>query len=100
MNKDNIIKNLEMRERKLYKTIFQDKLRSDAMESKIGEYMEMENEFEEMKGKYHIKDEDNKVCFRCNERYTDKKYIENGVCVEKCTEYFVTNYTNFSCRDC
>ena len=48
---ENIIKNLEMRERKLYKTIFQDKLRSDAMESKIGEYMEMENEFEEMKGK-------------------------------------------------
>ena len=48
---ENIIKNLESRERRLYKTIFQDKLRSDAMESKIGEYMEMENEFEEMKAK-------------------------------------------------
>ena len=48
---ENIIKNLEMRERRLYKSIFQDKLRSDAMESKIGEYMEMENEFEEMKAK-------------------------------------------------
>ena len=48
---ENIIKNLESSERRLYKTIFQDKLRSDAMESKIGEYMEMENEFEEMKAK-------------------------------------------------
>ena len=48
---ENIIKNLESRERRLYKTLFQDKLRSDAMESKIGEYMEMENEFEEMKAK-------------------------------------------------
>ena len=48
---ENIIKNLESHERRLYKTIFQDKLRSDAMESKIGEYMEMETEFEEMKAK-------------------------------------------------
>ena len=48
---ENIIKNLESRERRLYKRIFQDKLRCDAMESKIGEYMEMENEFEEMKAK-------------------------------------------------
>ena len=48
---ENIIKNLESHERSLYKTLFQDKLRSDAMESKIGEYMEMENEFEEMKAK-------------------------------------------------
>ena len=48
---ENIIKKLESSERNLYKIIFQDKLRSDAMESKIGEYMEMENEFEEMKAK-------------------------------------------------
>ena len=48
---ENIIKKLESNERNLYKIIFQDKLRSDAMESKIGEYMEMENEFEEMKAK-------------------------------------------------
>ena len=48
---ENIIKNLESSERKLYKSIFQDKLRNDAMESKIGEYMEMETEFEEMKAK-------------------------------------------------
>ena len=48
---ENIIKNLESRERRLYKSIFQDKLRNDAMESKIGEYMEMETEFEELKAK-------------------------------------------------
>ena len=48
---ENIIKNLESRERQLYKQIFQNKLRTDAMESKIAEYMEMENEFEDMKTK-------------------------------------------------
>ena len=48
---ENIIKNLEMRERNLYKKIFQDKFKIDAIESKIVEYMEMENEFEEMKTK-------------------------------------------------
>ena len=48
---ENIIKNLESRERQLYKQIFQNKLRTDAMESKIAEYMEMEKEFEDMKTK-------------------------------------------------
>ena len=48
---ENIILNLEARERKLSKIIFQQKLQKDAMECKIAEYVEMEEEFEEMKAK-------------------------------------------------
>ena len=48
---ENIIIKLESKERNLTKKIFQDKLQRDAMENKIGEYIEMEEEFEEMKTK-------------------------------------------------
>ena len=48
---ENIILNLEAKERKLVKKIFQLKLQKDAMENKILEYVEMEEEFEEMKTK-------------------------------------------------
>ena len=48
---ENIIKKLEAKERILTKIIFQYKLQKTAMENKIGEYMEMEEEFEEMKTK-------------------------------------------------
>ena len=48
---ENIILNLEAKERKLVKKIFQLKLQKDAMVNKIAEYVEMEEEFEEMKTK-------------------------------------------------
>ena len=48
---ENIIRKLESKERKLSKIVFQNMLQKDIMENKIGEYMEMEDEFEEMKTK-------------------------------------------------
>ena len=48
---ENIIRKLESKERKLSKLFFQNKLQKDVMENKISEYMEMEEEFEEMKTK-------------------------------------------------
>ena len=48
---ENIIRKLESKERKQSKIIFQNKLQKDVMENKISEYMEMEEEFEEMKTK-------------------------------------------------
>ena len=53
---ENIIKKLEAKERYLNKLTFQNKLQKDAMENKIGEYMEMEEEFEEMKTKLKYED--------------------------------------------
>ena len=49
---ENIIKKLEEKERFLYKNNFYYKLQKEAMENKIEEYIEMEDEFEEMKAKY------------------------------------------------
>ena len=48
---ENLIRKLESKERRLSKMIFQNKLQKDVMENKISEYMEMEEEFEEMKTK-------------------------------------------------
>ena len=53
---ENIIKNLEAKQRSLTKINFQQKLQIDAMENKIEEYMEMEDEFEEMKTKLKYED--------------------------------------------
>ena len=53
---ENIIKKLEAKERILTKLNFQHRLQKDAMENKIGEYMEMEEEFEEMKTKLKYED--------------------------------------------
>ena len=53
---ENIIRNLESRQRNLTKINFQQKLQIDAMENKIEEYMEMEDEFEEMKAKLKYED--------------------------------------------
>ena len=53
---ENIIKNLEAKERFLTKIRFQDKLQKEAMENKINEYMDMEDEFEEMKTKLKYED--------------------------------------------
>ena len=49
---ENIIKKLEEKERILYRINFHDKLQKEAMENKIEEYIEMEEEFEEMKAKF------------------------------------------------
>ena len=48
---ENIIRKLESKERFLMRIQFHNKLQRDAMENKIGEYLEMEEEFEEMKTK-------------------------------------------------
>ena len=53
---ENIIRNLESIQRNLTKINFQQKLQIDAMENKIEEYMEMEEEFEEMKTKLKYED--------------------------------------------
>ena len=53
---ENIIRKLEEKERYLTKIQFQDKLQKEAMENKINEYMDMEDEFEEMKTKLKYED--------------------------------------------
>ena len=53
---ESIIKNLESKQRNLTKKNFQQKLQIDAIENKIKEYMEMEDEFEEMKTKLKYED--------------------------------------------
>ena len=53
---ENIIKLLESKQRFLTKINFQQKLQIDAMENKIEEFMEMEDEFEEMKAKLKYED--------------------------------------------
>ena len=53
---ESIIRNLESKQRILTKNYFQQKLQIDAMENKMEEYMEMEDEFEEMKTKLKYED--------------------------------------------
>ena len=48
---ENIIRKLEEKERYLNKSNFQIKLQKEAMENKIGELMDLEEEFDEMKAK-------------------------------------------------
>ena len=48
---ENIIRKLESRERFLSRIIFKKELQKNALENKVSEYMEMEDEFEEMKTK-------------------------------------------------
>ena len=82
---ENIIRKLEAKERILSKINFQDKLQKDAMENKIGEYMEMEEEFEEMKTKLKYEDgrflnndrKDNEIIIIRGENSNLKKSIKN-----------------------
>ena len=53
---ENILKKMESKQRFLMKSIFHQKLQIEAMENKIEEYMEMEDEFEEMKTKLKYED--------------------------------------------
>ena len=71
---ENSLLNLEFKEKKLIKKIFQYKLQKEAMENKICEYMEMEEEFEEMKTK--LKYEDGK--FLNNDRKDNEIIILRG----------------------
>ena len=92
---ENIIKKLESKERFLTKLIFQNKLQKDAMENKIGEYMEMEEEFEEMKTKLKYEDgrflnndrKDNEIIIIRGENSNLKKNI-------KILEQQITNLEN------
>ena len=80
---ENNIKYLENKERKLITKMFQDKLRINAMENKIGEYMDMENDFEEMKAKFKYEDgrflkndrKDNEIIIIRSENSNLKKII-------------------------
>ena len=71
---ENLIRKLEAKERVLSKINFQNKLQKDAMENKIGEYMEMEDEFEEMKTKLKYGD----GRFLKNDRKDNEIYIIRG----------------------
>ena len=51
---ENSLKKLEENERKLIKQYFQEKLHKEFMENKLDEYIDIEDEFEEMKKKIKI----------------------------------------------
>ena len=80
---ENNIQYMENKERKLMKKIFQDRLKIDAMENKISEYIDMEYEFEEMKAKFKYEDgrflkndrKDNEIIIIRNENSKLKKII-------------------------
>ena len=85
INYENILKKMENKERYLTKLIFQNKLQKDAMENKISDYMEMEEEFEEMKAKLKYEDgrflnndrKDNEIIIIRGENTNLKKMINN-----------------------
>ena len=85
INYENILKKMENKERYLTKLIFQNKLQKDAMENKISDYMEMEEEFEEMKAKLKYEDgrflnndrKDNEIIIIRGENTNLKKTINN-----------------------
>ena len=89
------LKKLEAKERYLTKLNFQNKLQKDAMENKISEYMEIEEEFEEMKAKLKYEDgrflnndrKDNEVIIIRGENSNLKKTINN-------LESQITNFNN------
>ena len=80
---ENNIQYMENKERKLMKKIFQDRLKIDAMENKISEYIDMEYEFEEMKAKLKYEDgrflkndrKDNEIIIIRNENSNLKKIV-------------------------
>ena len=82
---ESILKKLEVKERYLTKLNFQNKLQKDAMEHKISEYMDMEEEFEAMKAKLKYEDgrflnndrKENEVIIIRGENSNLKKTINN-----------------------
>ena len=55
--------------------------------------------------KNHLNDSNN-ICYLCSELFLDKKYYQNGECVEKCNEGFISidniidNITDYYCFQC
>ena len=82
---ESILKKLEVKERYLTKLNFQNKLQKDAMEHKISEYMDLEEEFEAMKAKLKYEDgrflnndrKENEVIIIRGENSNLKKTINN-----------------------
>ena len=82
---EQILRKYENNERKLIKKQFQYKILRDTLEYKIEEYMEMEEEFEEMKTKLKYEDgkflendrKDNEIIIIRQENTNLKKSIEN-----------------------
>ena len=70
-NYESQLRKLEEKERRLIKKVFQNNLQKDSLEYKIGEYMQIEEEYEEMKVKF--KYEEGK--FLDNERKDSEIYI-------------------------
>ena len=82
---ENSLKYLENKERYLIKKILKQKLMIESLEYKLEEYMEMEDEFEEMKIKYKYEDgkflenerKDNEIIIIRQENSNLKKIISN-----------------------
>ena len=81
---ENIIQKLEEKERFLTKLNFSNKLQKEALENKIGEYMDMEDEFEEMKAKLKYEEgrflnndrKDNEIIILRSENSKMKKILD------------------------
>ena len=81
---ENIIRKLEEKERYLNKIIFQNNLQKDAMENKIGELLDIEEDFEKMKTKLKYDEgrflendrKDNEIIILRRENSNLKKSIE------------------------
>ena len=71
---ENLLQKFEQNERRLLKRQFQHRLQREAMENKLSELMDMEEEFEEMKAK--LKYEDGK--FLTNDRKDNEILIIRG----------------------
>ena len=82
---ESYLKKLEAKERYLIKLSFQNKLQKDAIENKLNDYMDMEEEFEEMKAKLKYEDgrflnndrKDNEIIIIRGENSNLKKTINN-----------------------
>ena len=68
---ENQLRKLEEKERRLTKMVFQNNLQKDSLEYKIGEYMQIEEEYEEMKIKFKYQEGK----FLDNERKDNEIYI-------------------------
>ena len=81
---ENIIKKLENKERILTKHLLQNNLKIEAMDNKLSDYMDIENEFEEMKAKLKYEDgrflvndrKDNEIIIIRSENSNLKKTIK------------------------
>ena len=83
---ESLLRAREENERKFIKTIFQYKLHREALESRIEDYMEMEDDYEEMKTKLKYEDgkfldndrKDNEIVIIRSENTNLKKIISDN----------------------